>query len=411
MKPDAVKSSVTEAQLASVLASRAAQLLSTVYPEAKRAASPCALYFSMAEALKPEDHRTIKRVTRLEQAGIETNLQKCLDAKKPLVPISELKPAVSSPATAPTPDQQLAHYAALLGASKLKANPKDADGLILLSFAGIVDPTNDVYWLAYGMLQRQITLPEAKLTKELHAFVALLVGRADYRMSRVYPKDKSAKNTCALYYAVAQHFPARDKNAIVGLTKLDLAGFETKLNSLLKLKLPSITRTIPTLASKSTPLFPGLSQGAASTTVDFKLDDLDEFKKHWRANAKFTAHPEGLKAPKGDNEIESLFTMRGDFEAEISFSFGQASYSNTGGTWIKVCGEQLGITNGWGGFGASTKVIRAGGTLTFHNGKKVTEHEIKPDIREKPSTFYLWWRSRNSHFKKLSVTAEEFIYP
>ena len=175
------------------------------------------------------------------------------------------------------------------------------------------------------MLQRQIKLPEAKLTKELHAFVALLVERADYLMSRVYPKEKSAGKTCALYYAVAQHFHARDKNAIVGLTQLDLAGFETKLNSLLKLKLPSNTRTIPTLASKSTPLLPGLSRGDANTIVDFKLDDLDEFKKHWRAQAKFTAHPEGLKAPKGDNEIESLFTMQGDFEAEISFSLGQAT--------------------------------------------------------------------------------------
>ena len=138
----------------------------------------------------------------------------------------------------------------------------------------------------------------------------------------------------------------------------------------------------------------------------FDLSDLEALEKDWLLKAAFKPAENGIKAPRGPaNVLESRFEMRGDFEVNVKFHFGQAQYTNTGGTWIKVCGQRLNITNHWGGFDADITVRRVGAKLIFDNRGKVSEVPIADDQLAEPTKFHLWWRSRSCHFKALSVTA------
>ncbi len=143
---------------------------------------------------------------------------------------------------------------------------------------------------------------------------------------------------------------------------------------------------------------------------NFDLSDLDSLAKHWRWKAGFKAAADGLRADRGPaNELESRFKMKGDFEVRLKFHFGRAQFSNTGGTWMVVCGQRLNITNGWRGFDADIRVRRVGSKLFFNNSGKTSEIPIPDGKLYEPTSFLLWWRSRSCHFKELSVSAKSVL--
>ena len=68
------------------------------------------------------------------------------------------------------------------------------------------------------------------------------------------------------------------------------------------------------------------------------------------------------------------------------------------------------ITLGHGAFKADLKVQRKGSKLIFTNvNGQVSEIEITPEHLDAPSSFYLYWRSRNSHFRSLEVRADGIV--
>jgi hypothetical protein len=150
-------------------------------------------------------------------------------------------------------------------------------------------------------------------------------------------------------------------------------------------------------------------------TFKWKFDNTATMADRWRWKANLTMSPKGATGPQEpDNEMVSRFTMEGDFSVDLDADFGQAAYTNTGGMLIAVCGQDLGFDGGWnfgswGGFTAKVRVQRRGDELQLIRDGWALVVPVPEAQRDKPTHWRLWWRSRASTFRSITVTADRLI--
>lgn len=150
-------------------------------------------------------------------------------------------------------------------------------------------------------------------------------------------------------------------------------------------------------------------------TRTYKFDDADEMAKSWRWKADFKMTPDGAHDARGpDNELVSRFSLDGDFAVDLNADFGSASYTNTGGMHITICGREIGFDGGWnfGGWGGCSirvRVQRLGNEILLIRDGFALVATVPEAERNKPTHWRLWWRSRTSHIREIKVTAERII--
>ncbi|MDB5329551.1 MAG: type fimbrial assembly protein PilB [Phycisphaerales bacterium] len=152
-----------------------------------------------------------------------------------------------------------------------------------------------------------------------------------------------------------------------------------------------------------------------SESLASRFNDAAKMAESWRWKANLTMSPKGATGPQEpDNEMVSRFTMEGDFSVDLDADFGRAAYTNTGGMLIAVCGQDLGFDGGWnfgswGGFTAKVRVQRRGDELQLIRDGWALVVPVPEAQRDKPTHWRLWWRSRASTFRSITVTADRLI--
>ncbi len=142
----------------------------------------------------------------------------------------------------------------------------------------------------------------------------------------------------------------------------------------------------------------------------FKFDDEAFTAKYWVHSGEWNMADIGGTAPRGPASfLRTRHAYKGDLAIDMDFSFGQASYTNTGGCWITVWGKNLGISNAWHGLAAKIQIHREGDEIVFvHNGQE-QRIPVEPSVWSKPTVIEIHWRSRASHFRRIEIKARTVV--
>jgi hypothetical protein len=139
----------------------------------------------------------------------------------------------------------------------------------------------------------------------------------------------------------------------------------------------------------------------------FLFDDEEAAKEYWSWNSRFVFGADGAKAPKGPRSFfRSRHRYSGDVSIDIDFSFGRATYSNTGGAWVTVWNQQLAFYNQWRPINARLHIHREGDEIVFrHNGEEKRIAIDPAHASEESTMIEIRWRSRTSHFRRIEISA------
>ncbi len=142
----------------------------------------------------------------------------------------------------------------------------------------------------------------------------------------------------------------------------------------------------------------------------FTFDDESLTAEYWLWNGEWEMGKDGGKAPKGPKSfLRTRYAYRGDLSIDMDFSFGQATYSNTGHCWITVWGKKLVISNTWRGLSARVQIHREGDEIVFVHNAEEQRIPVEPDVWSKPTVIEIRWRSRTSHFRRIEIKAQTMV--
>jgi hypothetical protein len=142
----------------------------------------------------------------------------------------------------------------------------------------------------------------------------------------------------------------------------------------------------------------------------FRFNDEALAGQYWLWNDAWAMGDDGGKAPKGPKSfLRTRYAYRGDLSIAMDFSFGQATFSNTGGCWIAVWGKKLVISNSFRRLNAQIQIHREGDEIVFvHNGQE-ERISVESDVWSKPTVIEIRWRSRTSHFRRIEIKAQTMV--
>lgn len=136
--------------------------------------------------------------------------------------------------------ERLGESALRLAEQRLAKNNKDARGLLLLSFANHLIPTNREVLLIRGKLKFQVPLKPSKKRVDEKEFMTLLAQARDH----INDSDTAMnRHILAILNQLIRSFNPKEEDAIIALMEFSDKGVEVDINKLLIKKLDSITDT------------------------------------------------------------------------------------------------------------------------------------------------------------------------
>jgi len=142
----------------------------------------------------------------------------------------------------------------------------------------------------------------------------------------------------------------------------------------------------------------------------FKFDNEAATAKYWAWNDKWTMAGDGGRAPRGPASfLRTRNAYQGDLSIDMDFSYGQATYTNTGGCWVTVWGKSLNISNAWHGLTAKIHIHREGDEIVFVLNGKERRVPVEPSVWSEPTIIDIRWRSRTSHYRHIEIKAQTVV--
>ena len=144
----------------------------------------------------------------------------------------------------------------------------------------------------------------------------------------------------------------------------------------------------------------------------FRFNDEALAKQYWEWTGEWTMANDGGRAPKANSCLRTRHAYHGNLSIDMDFSYGRATYTNTGGSWIEVWGKRLTISNkNWGSLHAQVHIHREGDEIVFVLNGQVERVPIDSDKWREPTVIDIRWRSRTSHFRGIRIRAQTMVPP
>jgi hypothetical protein len=139
----------------------------------------------------------------------------------------------------------------------------------------------------------------------------------------------------------------------------------------------------------------------------FRFDDKALLANYWEWNDALELGAEGGKAPKGPaSYLRTRHAYAGKLTIDMDFSFGGATFVNTGGCWITIWGKDLRITLGSEALQVKAHITREGDQIVYVLNGKEQRISIAPEAWSQPTTVEVRWRSRTSHFRGIQIRGD-----
>ncbi len=144
---------------------------------------------------------------------------------------------------------------------------------------------------------------------------------------------------------------------------------------------------------------------------DETFTDAAAMAQYWNVRG-IAASTSGARGGRSSRcSLQPKFGLVGDFTIDIDASFGKARFTNTGGSYLTVCGHKFKLNSRAKKMTVKVRLHREGNTLEYTRGEHTERREIAAEHADKPASFYMFWRSRTAHFRSVRVRADEAVFP